>query len=58
MFKTLKNYWWFIKESQSFMKGVYHPFIIFILSLIKGINFCKQMNKYYKFKEGFINESK
>lgn len=58
MIRTLRNYWWFIKESQFFMKGVYNPVIIFILSLWKGIGFCVEMNKYYKYMEEKNNECK
>lgn len=51
MIKNIKNYFWFLKESQLLMKGMYHPIVIFILSLGYGIDFCKLMNRYYKIKE-------
>ena len=44
MKRHFKNYVWFIKESQSFMKG-YNPTVIFIKSLFKGFGFCYEMNK-------------
>ena len=46
--KTIKNYFLFIKESQSFMQGCGHPVVIFFKSLYKGIWFCMEMNKHYK----------
>lgn len=48
MMSVIKDYIWFIKESQSFMKGIYNPVIIFFLSLPKGIGFCRNMSKSRK----------
>lgn len=44
MKENIKNYTWFIKESQSYMHG-YNPVIVFFKSLWLGIGFCKDMNK-------------
>ncbi len=41
--KNIKNYLWFIIESQSFMKG-HNPMWVFFKSLWLGIGFCKNMN--------------
>lgn len=43
--KNIKNYVWFIKESQSFMEGVHSKPRIFIESLFRGFKFCRLMNK-------------
>ena len=40
--KSIKNYIWFIKESQSYMKG-HNRIIIFFQSLYKGFGFVKLM---------------
>ena len=40
--QSIKNYIWFIRASQDFMKG-YNPVVVFIQSLYKGIGFCKLM---------------
>lgn len=42
----MKNYIWFIKESQKFMKGTMSKSKIFILSLYKGIGFCREMKRW------------
>lgn len=43
--KNIKNYLWFIKESQSFMEGTYSKPRIFIESLYRGFKFCKLMKE-------------
>jgi hypothetical protein len=47
MFRWLKHYAWFIKESQSFMAG-YSPGITFAQSLYKGIRYAKNMRMWDK----------
>jgi hypothetical protein len=50
MIKNIKNYLWFLKESQAYMKRSYaknkilNAAIVFIISIPKGINFCKMIN--------------
>lgn len=39
---NIKWYIWFIKQSQSYMKG-YNPIAVFIKSLYKGFGFVKTM---------------
>jgi hypothetical protein len=43
LINNVKWYGWFIKESQSYMKG-YNPVVIFFKSLVKGFGFVKDMN--------------
>ena len=45
--KSIKYYLWFVKESQSFMKG-YNPTLVFIRSLYKGVGFVKSMKAWDK----------
>jgi len=45
--KSIKYYVWFIKQSQSFMKG-HNPIIVFVKSLYKGFGYVKSMNKWDK----------
>lgn len=45
MKESIKDYIWFIKESQSFMKGVQSRPRTFIESLFRGFRFCKLMNE-------------
>ena len=40
----IKDYLWFIKESQKYMEG-YNKVIVFIKSLYKGIDFSNSMKK-------------
>lgn len=47
MIKWMKDYVWFVKESQNYMSG-YNRVIVFVLSLYKGIGFCKMMRKAEK----------
>jgi len=42
--ENIKLYFWFIKESQKFMKG-YNPIIVFIQSIYKGFRFVKISNE-------------
>ncbi len=42
--KSIKNYIWFVRVSQDFMKG-HNPFLVFFKSLSLGFGFCKEMNK-------------
>lgn len=48
----MKHYFWFVKESQSFMKG-HNKMIVFLKSLIMGITFARKMKEYEQsgFKE-------
>lgn len=46
----LKHYWWFIKESQSFMAG-HNPVKVFFQSLYKGVPFAMSMIYYNKLTE-------
>lgn len=55
MILIIKDYLWFIKESQMFMKG-YNPIIIFLKSLYKGIWFCKDMHITRKLSENLKDE--
>jgi len=43
---SIKEYIWFLKESQKFMKGTKHPIIIFFQSLVKGFGYVKSMNDW------------
>lgn len=54
--KTINNYLWFIKESQSFMRG-HNPVKIFIQSLWKGIGFCRNMNEWDKAEKQYGAET-
>lgn len=54
--KNIKNYLYFIKESQSFMKGCGHPVVIFLKSLFKGIRFCIEQNTYEEMVNKFGSE--
>jgi len=42
--RHIRNYLWFIRESQSYMEG-HNMKIVFIKSLYKGFGFCYEMNK-------------
>lgn len=45
MTQSIKDYIWFIKQSQHFMKGTMHPVVIFFQSLKKGLWFVKVMRE-------------
>lgn len=51
MLAVIKDYLWFIKESQKFMRG-YTPIVVFFQSLYKGIGFCKNMHQGRNLKDG------
>ena len=53
--KLIKNYFWFIKESQSFMKG-HNPVLIFFRSIWKGIFFCKELKEWDRVAEKYGEE--
>lgn len=56
MIKNIRNYLWFVKESQSFMKG-HNPVAIFFQSIFLGIGFCKEMNKWDDIEKRFGKEA-
>lgn len=47
---TIKNYIWFIKESQSFMAG-HNSIFVFLQSLFKGIKFCINMKEWDRYEK-------
>ena len=55
--KTIKNYLWFIRTSQTFMKGSKNLIIVFFKSLYKGIHFCKLQNEWDSEVEATSEES-
>ena len=46
MMKHIKNYIWFIRISQQYMKG-HNPVKIFFQSLRLGFFFCQDMNEAF-----------
>lgn len=50
MIQVIKDYVWFIKESQSFMAGHFMP-LIFVQSLGKGFTFSYKMAKDRKLRQ-------
>lgn len=49
---TIKNYIWFIKESQSFMAG-HNSILVFLQSLFKGIKFCINMKEWDRYEKKY-----
>lgn len=41
--RNIKLYLWFVKESQSYMKGSMNLILVFFISLYKGLWFVKAM---------------
>lgn len=54
--QTIKNYIWFIKESQSFMKG-HNPILVFLQSIWRGFGFCRNMNQWDKTEKKYGSEA-
>ena len=45
--QDIKNYTWFVKYSQAFMKG-HNPVLIFFKSLVLGFKYCMIMRRWRK----------
>lgn len=54
--KVVKDYIWFIKESQSYMKG-HNPVLVFLKSLFLGVGFCRNMKKWYEVEKKYGAET-